>query len=153
MKTMRARVAATLAEAEAGNDPVRTQLLRLLAAALRDREQAAKRDESTPDMTDEEAYALLRRMIAHREQSAAAYEEAAQMDLAERERREVEVIAEFLPKRLTTAELDAAIARAIAETGASSIRDMGRVMARLRAKYPGRLDFATTSARVKTALA
>jgi len=153
MQAMRARIADALRDAEAGDDPVRTATLRLVLTALRDRERAARRDDGPAELTDEEAIALMRRMLAHREKSMADYEQAAQMDLADRERREARILAEFLPRPLTDAEADAAVSRAIAETGASSIRDMGKVMAHLKRKYPGRLDFAATSARVKTALA
>ncbi|MFQ5565803.1 MAG: GatB/YqeY domain-containing protein, partial [Paracoccaceae bacterium] len=96
--------------------------------------------------------ALLAKMVKQREESAAAYETAGRMELAETERAEIGVIKEFLPKPLTEDEVEAAIEKALAETKASSIRDMGKVMGVLKARYAGRMDFGAAGSRVKAAL-
>lgn len=150
---MRARIAEALKEALEGGDPVRIGTLRLMLAALTDREIVRRGDEGPVALDEAECRALLARMIAHREASTARYEESAQMELAERERREAAIIREFLPKPLSAAETDAAIARAIVARKARSIRDLGRVMAALKADYGGRMDFVAASAKVRAALA
>lgn len=149
---MRARIAEALKDALKSGDAVRVGTLRLMLAALKDREIALRSDDGPASLDEAEVRALLSRMIRQRRESIASYEEAARMELAERERREVDIIAEFLPKPLAEAEVEEAIAEAIRETGAASIRDLGRVMAALKARHAGRMDFAGASARVKAAL-
>ena len=90
-------------------------------------------------------------MIKQRQESAKAYEEAGRLDLAAQEMAEIEIIREYLPRQLSQAEVDRAIAAAIAETGASSIRDMGKVMAHLKARHTGQMDFARACAALKGA--
>ncbi|WP_285671597.1 GatB/YqeY domain-containing protein [Paralimibaculum aggregatum] len=148
------RISDALKEALRDKNQVRVSTLRLMLACLKDREIALRANDGGDDgMPDSEVAAILSRMVKQRGESAAAYEEAARMELAERERQEARIISEFLPKKLTDKEIDAAVRAAIAETSASSIRDMGKVMAALKARYTGRMDFADASARVKAALA
>jgi hypothetical protein len=149
---MRARITEALKDALKAGDPVRVSTLRLMLAALKDREIALRGDEGPSTLDEAEALRLLSRMVRQREDSIASYEQAARMELAERERREIDIISEFLPKPLSEEEVDRAVAEAIAETGASSIRDMGKVMAALKAGHAGRMDFARASAKVKAAL-
>jgi len=150
---LRDRINAALREAMRSQDKTRTSTLRLMLAAIKDRE-VAMRGEDGPDRLDDRAVIeLLAKMIRQREESIASYEQAARMELAEHERAEIAVIREFLPKPLTTAEVEAAIDEAITETGAASIRDMGKVMNRLKADYAGRMDFADAGMRIKRALA
>ena len=91
-------------------------------------------------------------MAKQRQESVRAYEEGGRLDLAEREREEIAIIAEFLPKQLDEAEVEAAIEAAIAETGASSIRDMGKIMGALKAKYTGQMDFGAVGPVIKARL-
>ena len=100
-------------------------------------------------MTDADVLAILGKMVKQRHESARAYEEGGRLDLAERERAEVEVLEDFLPKQLDEDEVAAAIAAAVAATEATSIRDMGRVMAVLKAKYTGQMDFGRVGPMVK----
>lgn len=149
---MRTRISAALKDAMREGDKVRTGTLRLMLAALKDREIALRADEGQDSLGEAETLALLARMVRQREESIATYERAARMELADQERREIEIIQEFLPKPLSDDEVEAAVAATIAAEEASSIRDMGKVMAALKRAYTGRMDFAAASARVKAAL-
>lgn len=151
---MKARISEALKDAVRRRDQVRVSTLRLMLACLKDREIALRGEDGGDDALPEaEAVSILARMVKQRGESAAAYDEAARMELAEREREEAGIIAEFLPKQLTPGEVDAAVAAAISETHADSIRDMGKVMAALKRRYNGQMDFAKASAQVKAALA
>lgn len=150
---MRTRISNALKEAMKDGDPVRVSTLRLMLTALKDREIAARQDDGPDELSEAETYALLTRMVRQRDESSRAYEQAARMELAEQERREAEIITEFLPKKLSPEEVSSAVANAIDATGAVSIRDMGKVMSALKTRYPGQLDFAAASAEVKAALA
>lgn len=151
--SLRERLAAALREATLAKDRLRTGTIRLILAAIRDRDIARRAEEGAEGVDDADIRELLARMIRQREEAAATYESAGRTELAEAERAEIGVIRGFLPKPMSDAEIDAAIAEAIRETGATSIRDMGRVMAALKKKYAGRMDFAEASRRVKAALA
>jgi uncharacterized protein YqeY len=96
--------------------------------------------------------ALLQKMVKQREESLGIYEKAGRDDLAMVEREEIAILSEFLPKGLSDEEVDAAIKAAIEKTGASGGKDMGKVIAALKAEYPGRIDFGKASAKVKAAL-
>lgn len=149
---MRERINAALKDAMRSKDQLRLSTLRLMIAALKDRDIAKRSEEGASELTEAEMMALLSKMVKQREDSARAYEEAGRMELAEREHAEQEVIREFLPRPLEPEEVESAIAEAIAATGASSIRDMGKVMGQLKADYAGRMDFAAVGERVKAAL-
>ena len=92
-------------------------------------------------------------MVKQRQESARAYEEAGRLELAQKEQAEIRVIEDFLPRQLDAEEVEAAVAEVIAETGADSIRDMGKVMAALKARYTGRMDFGAVGPLVKDKLA
>ena len=124
--------------------------LRLILAAIKDRDIAARTTDST-EVSDAEILAILAKMIKQRQDSAKAYEEGGRLDLAAQERAEIGIIQAYLPKQLSEPEADRAIAEAIADTGASSIRDMGRVMAHLKARHTGQMDFARAGAAIKDA--
>ncbi|TRD21755.1 GatB/YqeY domain-containing protein [Palleronia caenipelagi] len=128
---------------------VRLRTIRLINAAIKDRDIAARGEEGVDIVSDAEVRKILGRMVKQRVESARAYEEAARLELAEAEREEIEVIEEFLPRQLSEEEIEKAIAEVVAETGASSIRDMGRVMGVLRERYMGQMDFATVGPKVK----
>ncbi|MEO0999950.1 MAG: GatB/YqeY domain-containing protein, partial [Pseudomonadota bacterium] len=143
---LRTRLQKSLKEAMKAGDKPRLGTLRLITAAIKDRDIAVRGEDGVEGVSEDEILAILTKMIRQRQESASTYEEAARLDLAAREREEIAVIEEFLPKPLAPAEVKQAIAAAIAETEAGSIRDMGRVMAALKARYPGRMDFAKASA-------
>ena len=149
---MRERIALALKDAMRAKDEIRLCTLRLMMAALKDRDIAKRSEEGADALDEAEMVQLFSKMVKQREDSITAYEEAGRMELAERERAEQEVIREFLPRPLNNEQMEIAIARAIDTTGASSIRDMGKVMAALKADYAGRLDFGAVGGRVKAAL-
>jgi uncharacterized protein YqeY len=132
-------------------DKRRTATLRAVNAAIKDRDIDARGHGKGP-IEDAEVLALLQKMVKQREESLGIYEKAGREDLALVEREEIAILSEFLPKGLTEAEVDAAIRAAIEKTGASGGKDMGKVIAALKADYPGRIDFGKASARVKAAL-
>ncbi len=127
----------------------RLSTLRLINAAIKDREIAGRSEAGEVDVTDADILALLGKMVKQRQESARAYEEGGRLELAEKELAEIKVIEEYLPRQLSAAEVDAAIAAAIAEVGATSIRDMGRVMGELKGKYTGQMDFGAVGAALK----
>lgn len=127
----------------------RLSTLRLINAAIKDREIAGRSEAGEAEVTDGDILALLGKMVKQRQESARAYEEGGRLELAEKELAEIKVIEEFLPRQLTAAEVDAAIAAAITEAGATSIRDMGKVMAVLKGKYTGQMDFGAVGAALK----
>jgi uncharacterized protein len=128
----------------------RVETIRLINAALKDRDIEARGQGKS--LSDDDILALLQKLVKSRQESVEIYDKAGRDDLATQEREEIAVIQSFLPQPLSEAETDAAIAAAIAETGASSIKDMGKVVGVLRANYAGRMDIAKASAAVKAKL-
>jgi len=149
---MRERLSAALKEAMKAKDAARLSTLRLINAAIKDREIAMRTEGEAVAIGDAEVLAILGKMVKQRQESARAYEEGGRLELAEKELAEVKVIEEFLPRQLTADEVAAAIDAAIAKVGASSIRDMGRVMGELKTKYTGQMDFGAVGPMVKTRL-
>ena len=148
---LRDRLNARLKEAMREKDTRRVGTLRLINAALKDRDIELRTEGSTVSNAD--ATAILAKMVKQRQESARAYEEGGRLELAEAELEEIGIIEEFLPRRLSDAEVEAAVADAVAETGATSVRDMGRVMGVLKGKYPGQIDFGAVGPMVKERLA
>lgn len=149
---MRKRLAEALKDAMKSKDQTRLSTLRLINAAIKDREIAARGTDRAEDVTDADITAILGKMIKQRNDSVQAYEEGGRLELAERERAEIGVIQEFLPKQMSDAEVATAITTAIDKTGAASIRDMGRVMAHLKGAHAGQMDFSKVGPQVKDAL-
>jgi uncharacterized protein YqeY len=149
---MRERIKAALKEAMLAKDKPRISTIRLMMAAIKDRDIALRGEDGASGLDDPGIMALLGKMVKQRDESAATYETAGRMELAESERAEIAVIKDFLPKPLSADQVDAAIKKAMAETGASSIRDMGKVMGLLKSQYAGRMDFGAVGGRVKAAL-
>ena len=149
---MRDRVNSALKQAMKDKQPERLSTLRLINAAIKDRDIDARSDGNDEGVPDSEILAILGKMAKQRQESARAYEEGGRLDLAERERAEIVIIEEFLPRQLSQAEVDKAIDAAVAEIGAQSIRDMGKVMAALKAKYTGQMDFGAVGPVVKNRL-
>jgi uncharacterized protein len=132
-------------------DKRRTATLRAVNAAIKDKDIEARGQGKGP--LDEAAIlALLQKMVKQREESQAIYTQAGRDDLATIEREEIAILNEFLPKAMSDAEVEEAIQAAIAKTGAAGGKDMGKVIASLKADYPGRIDFGKASAKVKAAL-
>jgi len=133
-------------------DPVRLSTLRLVRAAITQADIAARGAEDGGGVDDPAIMALLQKMIKQREDSATLYESGGRIELCEREREEIVIIRDFLPKAMDAGEVDAAIQAAVEETGATSLKDMGAVMAHLRGKYLGQMDFGQASKKIKAAL-
>jgi uncharacterized protein YqeY len=148
---MRATITAALTAATKAQDKRRISTLRLISAAIKDRDIAA-RTAGKGEATDAELLELLAKMIKQREESEKIYADAGRAELAKQEAEEIVIIREFLPKQLSAADMDRAIADAIKTSGASSIKDMGKVMAELKAKFAGQMDFAKAGAAVKAKL-
>jgi uncharacterized protein len=126
----------------------RLSAIRLMLAAIQERDVAAR----TQDISDDEIVSLLAKMVKQREEAAATYEGAGRPELAAKERDEIAVIREFQPKQMSAEEAKAAVAKVVAELGAASIKDMGKVMAALKERYAGQMDFGKASGMVKDAL-
>jgi len=148
---MRETVTAALKAATKAQDKRRISTLRLIAAAIKDRDIAA-RGAGKGEATKAELLELFAKMIKQREESEKIYTQAGRAELAKQEAEEIDIIREFLPVQLSDAALQKAIAGSIAEAGASSVKDMGKVMAVLKARYAGQMDFAKASVLVKAKL-
>ena len=147
---MREQMPTLIKEAMKAGDKPRLGALRLIQAALKDREIEARG--TGRDIGDEDVSAVLRKMVKQRQDSIAIYDKAGRDDLASGERQELAVISEFLPQQLGEAEVRAAIDDAMAETGATGPKDMGKVIAAVKAKHAGRIDFGKASGLVKEML-
>jgi len=150
---MRQQIDDAFKTAMKSRDAVRLSTLRLIKAAITQADIAGRGAEDGGGVDDAAIMALLQKMIKQREDSAALYESGGRVELCEREREEITIICDFLPKPMDGAEVDAAIAKAVAETGAGSLKDMGAVMAHLRSSHLGRMDFGMAGKKVKAALA
>ena len=150
--TLRDQISAELKTAMRAKAADRLAVLRMINAAIKDRDIALRGEGNSGGADDTEVTVLLGKMVKQRQESAKAYQDGGRAELAEKELAEIAVIEGFLPQKLTDAEVGAAIEAAIAATGAASIRDMGKVMGALRAEYLGRMDFGAVGAQIKTRL-
>ncbi len=150
--TLRNEINTALKQAMRDRAAARLSTLRLISAAIKDRDIAARGEGKEEGVGEDEVLAILSKMVKQRQESARTYEEGGRLDLAERELSEITVIEEFLPKQLDEKEIAAAIDAAVAETGASSIRDMGKIMGALKSKYTGQMDFGQVGPMVKDRL-
>lgn len=151
--SLRDRLQSSLKEAMKAKEADRLSTLRLINAAIKDREIAVRGDGTDHEVGEADILAILGKMVKQRQESARAYEEGGRLELAEKELAEIKVIEEFLPRQLDSSEVQDAISAAIAESGATSIRDMGKVIAVLKAKYTGQMDFGAVGPMVKDKLA
>lgn len=149
---LRERVNDTLKQAMRDKDKKRLATLRLINAAIKDQDIALRGTDDERQLEEADILAILGKMVKQRQESVRAYEEGGRLDLAEAEQNEIVVIGEFLPRQLDEAETEAAIDAAITATGASSIRDMGKIMGHLKQQYTGQMDFGVVGPRVKTKL-
>jgi uncharacterized protein len=127
----------------------RLSTVRLMLAAIKDRDIANRTEESKALIGDDEILLLLAKMIKQREESATTYDSGNRPELAQAEREEIGIIQEFLPKQMSEAEVGAAAKAVIAEIGATSMKDMGKVIGALKERYAGQMDFAKASGLVK----
>ena len=154
--SLRQRITDTMKQAMRDTDAQRLSTVRLITAAIKDKDIAARVNGGGEDnevgVSEAEVLAILGKMSKQRMESARAYEEGGRLDLADRERDEIKVIEEFLPRQLSETETTAAIEAAVAEIGATSIRDMGKVIGLLKGKYTGQMDFGLVGPMVKNKL-
>ena len=141
MSAMRSRIAAALREAKERNEAARLAMLRLIDATIADKDREARSAGRPDGVSDDDIHSVLDRMILHRDESVVGYEEQGRFELADRERAEIEVLVELLPKKMDSDEIASAVDKVVRETKARGIRDKGRVMGRLKEKYRGRMDF------------
>lgn len=149
---LRTRITTALKQAMKDKAADRLSTLRLVNAAIKDKDIAARATGTDEGVPEAEVLAILGKMAKQRLESARAYEEGGRLDLAERERAEIEIIEEFLPRQLDADETKAAVDAAVVQTGATSIRDMGKVMGVLKGKYTGQMDFGTVGPMLKERL-
>ena len=133
-------------------DKVRISTLRLINAAIKDRDIADRTDNGGAGVSEDVVLEILAKMVKQRQESLSAYEEAGRLDLADQERSEIVIIQEFMPRQLEDDEIIAAVDAALAEVGAETLKDMGKVMGLLKQKYTGQMDFGKAGARVKEKL-
>jgi hypothetical protein len=147
---MRDKINAALKDAMRSKEADRLSTLRLINAAIKDKDIALRgTTDEDGGVSNDDVLGIMGRMVKQRQESARAYEEGGRLELAEKELSEIKIIEEFLPKQLSEDEAEAAVDAAIAEVGAASIRDMGKVMGALKAKYTGRMDFGKVGPMVK----
>ena len=150
--SLRQRVNDELKQAMKAADKLKVSTLRLVNAAIKERDIENRTAGPDSGVGEAQILEVLNKMIKQRQDSLAAYGQAGRQDLAEKERGEIAIIRSFMPEMVGEAETAAAIAAAIAATGAGSVRDMGKVMAHLKERYAGRMDFGRVGAAVKTRL-
>jgi uncharacterized protein YqeY len=138
----------TLKDAMKARDERRVSTLRLMNAAIKDKDIEA-RGLGKPALSDEDLLAVFQKMVKQRQESAELYDKGGRQDLVDQEKAEIEIITAYLPKQMSEDEMKAAIAAAVQEAGAATIKDMGKVIGALKAKYTGQMDFAKASGLVK----
>jgi len=141
-----------LKDAMRAKEERKVSTIRLINAALKDRDIQARSKGNTDGIADEEILGLMQSMVKQRRDSIEAYSKGGRPDLAQQEAEEISCIESFLPKQLSDEEQDAAVAEAVAKSGAESIKDMGKVMAYLKDTYAGRMDFSKAAGKVKAQL-
>ena len=150
--SLRAQLNDAMKEAMKAKDAKRLATVRLVLAALKDKDIAARSETSRDLLGDDEILGLMAKMIKQREESAAVYRQGGRPELAENEEAEITIIRGFMPKQMDEAAMKDAVAKTIAETGAASIKDMGKVMAAMKERYAGQMDFGRASSLVKDRL-
>ena len=149
---LRSALSESLKEAMRAQEKRAVSTLRLVLAALKDRDIAARTDGEVSDLGDAEILSMLETMVKQRRESIKMYDKGGRPELAEQEREEIAIIERFLPKQLDEAEIDEAVAAAIAEVGADGLKQMGKGMAVLRRNYAGQMDFGKAGGIAKQRL-
>jgi hypothetical protein len=149
---LRAQITEAMKDAMRAREPETLSTVRMILAGIKDKDIAARPAGNAGGIGDPEILSLLQTMVKQRRESVALYAQGNRADLVAKEQAEIAVIERFLPQQMGAAETDAAIVAAIAESGAASIKDMGKVMAALKAKYSGQMDFSTVGPAVKAKL-
>jgi uncharacterized protein YqeY len=149
---LRDRISEDTKTAMKAKDSVKVSTLRLVSAAIKDRDIAARSSDRCGGIDDSEIMSLLAKMLKQREESAKTYEENARPELAEREITEMEIIRAYMPTPLTDEEVEAAVAKIVDESGATCLKDMGKIMNSLKSDYAGRIDMGKAGKIVKSHL-
>ncbi len=149
---MRDKIAGAMRKALKNKDQQVLSTVRLIMAALKDRDIAARGSGNPDGISDDDILGMLQTMIKQRNESAKMYREGSRPELAVTEEQEIEIIKTFMPAQLTEEEMQQAIDSAVIETGAMSVKDMGRVMSFLKSSFAGQMDFSLASQIVKTEL-
>ncbi|MDG2097204.1 MAG: GatB/YqeY domain-containing protein [Paracoccaceae bacterium] len=149
---MREIINTAVKDAMRSKDKLRLSTLRLVNAAIKDKDIALRTEDRPDGVSSSEILQILGKMVKQRQESAKAYEEGGRLELAEQELSEIKIIEEFLPRQLSDDEVGKVIKDTIALVGASSIRDMGKVMGSLKEQYTGQLDFGKVGAMIKKIL-
>ena len=149
---LREKLNEAMKEAMRARDQAALGTIRLILAKLKDTDIASRTEANREGVADDKILSMLQGMIKQRNESVALYEKGNRPDLADKEKAEIVVIERFLPKQMDDAAVEAAVAEAVAAAGAKTVKDMGGVMAALKAKYAGQMDFAKASAAVRRAL-
>ena len=149
---MRSLLDKNLKEAIKSQEKQRLATLRLINAAIKDRDIAVRSEENTEGVSDSEIILILSNMVKQRKQSIVQYEEGGRIELAERERQEIKIIEEFLPNQLSEKEIREEVSKIIESKDQLSIKDMGKIMGELKTKFSGRMDFGNASEIVKALL-
>ncbi len=150
--SLREQFTEQMKEAMKAKDTRRLSTLRMILAALKDKDIAARTETSREGISDDDVLGLLAKMIKQREESAAAFEQGGRPELAKSENEEIAIIRAFMPAQMDADAAKAAIQSVIAEVGAASMKDMGKVMAALKERYAGQMDFAKASGLTKDLL-
>lgn len=150
---LREKLTEAMKDAMRAKDQAALGTIRLILAKLKDADIAARTEASRDGVADDRILSLMQGMIKQRNESIVLYEKGNRADLADKEKAEIAVIERFLPQQMDEAAVEAAVREAITAAGATSVKDMGGVMAALKGKYAGQMDFAKASAAVKKALA
>ena len=149
---LRERLTAALRTATKNQDQRAMSTLRLILAALKDRDIAARTNGLADGISDDDVLLMLQTMVRQRQESISLYEQGGRLELAEREREEIQIIQQFLPRQLAEDEIRAVVAEVIQATGAGGLKEMGKVMSALRQDYAGQMDFGKASGIVKALL-
>ena len=149
---MREIINEAVKDAMRSKDKLRLSTLRLINAAIKDKDIALRVEDRPDGVSSSEILQILGKMVKQRQESARAYEEGGRLELAEQEISEIKIVEEFLPRQLSDDDVAKAIQKIISSVGATSIRDMGKVMASLKEKYTGQMDFGKAGATIKKIL-
>ncbi|MDO8288774.1 MAG: GatB/YqeY domain-containing protein [Parvibaculum sp.] len=149
---LRAQITQAMKDAMKSGDKPRLSTIRLMQSAIKDKDIASRTDGRNDGVADADLLELFSKMVKQRRESADMYEKGGRADLVASEKAEIAVLEEFMPKQMSDAETKAAVEAVVAEVGATSVKDMGKVMAALKTKYAGQMDFGKAGAVVKAAL-
>ena len=149
---LRDQLTAAMKQAMKDKNKRRLTTIRLILAAIKDRDIAARTDKNASQDEDVVVLEILAKMIKQRKESFVVYEEAGRLELAQQEQEEMEIIAEFQPRQMPDDEIEVVVKDAIAETGASGLKDIGKIMGLLKGKYAGQMDFSRASALARSEL-